>query len=71
MPTAESPRPEPEQVLGGKGASCFGWSAAYDDDEEFLRRYGEPARARWMLAYHANDLRLTAACRRLRKLTKA
>jgi len=74
-PTTESPllatsRPLPVPVLGNKGAECFAWSAAHDDDAEFLRRYGEPERAKFMLSFHAGDPAAAAACLRLSVLTK-
>ena len=56
-------------MLGGKAPECFVWSAAHDDDAEFLRRYGEPVRARWMLEYHANDPNTAGARQRLASLT--
>jgi hypothetical protein len=55
-------------VLGQKGLECFTWSAAHDDDAEFLRRYGEPDRARWMLDWHGADPAAAAACARLSAL---
>jgi hypothetical protein len=55
-------------VLGNKGQPCFIYSALYDDDEEFLRRYGEPSRARWMLAHYATEPTATTARTRLQLL---
>lgn len=64
-------RPPPASVLGGKAADCFIWSAANDDDAEFLRRYaGSPERISFMLTFHAQDPSTAAARLRLSALTK-
>ncbi len=61
-----SPRPLAAPVLGGKALVCFLWSAAHDDDAEFLRRYG--ARVKWMHDYHGDNAQATAALVRLASL---
>jgi len=53
-------------VLGGKGLECFVWSAAHDDDAEFMRRYG--ARVDFMCEFHAEQIEAEAAIARLRRL---
>lgn len=53
-------------MLGGKALGCFLWSAAHDDDAEFLRRYG--ARVKWMHDYHGDNAQATAALVRLASL---
>jgi hypothetical protein len=65
-----SQRPDPVPVLGNKGAECFAWSAAHDDDAEFLRRYGDPQRAIFMLSFHAGDPATRDARKRLKTLTE-
>lgn len=61
-----SPRPLAAPVLGGKALACFLWSAAHDDDAEFLRRYG--ARVQWMHDYHGGNAQATPALLRLTAL---
>lgn len=68
MTSPPSPRPAPAPVLGHKGLECFVFSAAHDPDDEFLRRYGEPSRARFMLSFHGQDPAAAAACARLKAL---
>ena len=48
-------------VLGGKAAECFIWSAAHDEDAEFVQRYGEPLRAAWMIKRYREDPACAAA----------
>lgn len=67
-PLPASPRPGPEPVLGHKALACFLWSAEHDDDAEFLRRYGEPTRAKFMLEFHGLE---KTACLRLLNLLQA
>lgn len=57
-------------MLGNKALECFTYSALYDDDAEFLRRYGEPDRAAWMGRYYASEDKATHALARLKLLTK-
>jgi hypothetical protein len=65
-----SPRPAPDEVLGGKGLDCFVFSAAHDSDEEFLRRYGaDSRRISFMLEFHAAAPAAAPAIARLRDLT--
>lgn len=65
-----SPRPRPDEVLGGKGLECFVWSAAHDDDTEFLRRYGaDDRRVAFMLDFHSATPAAASAIARLRDLT--
>jgi hypothetical protein len=53
-------------VLGGKGLECFVWSAAHDDDAEFLRRYG--GRVGFMVSFHADQESARPAIDRLESL---
>jgi len=55
-------------VLGHKSLECFVYSATYDTDEEFLRRYGDIYRANWMQRYHGPDPAAAAALARLKSL---
>jgi hypothetical protein len=64
-----SPRPLAAGPLGGKSAECFIWSAAHDDDAEFLRRFaGSHERAKFMLTFHAEDPATEQARERLSAL---
>jgi len=57
-------------VLGNKGAECFAWSGAHDDDAEFRRRYAAtPERVAFMLTWHRDDATTQAARERLESLT--
>lgn len=70
-PQPKSPRPLAQGALGGKHSECFAYSAAYDSDEEFLRRYaGTPDRVKFMLEFHADDDTTAIARERLALLTK-
>ena len=57
-------------MLGNKGAECFAWSGAHDDDAEFRRRYAAtPERVAFMLTWHRDDATTQAARERLESLT--
>lgn len=58
-------------MIGEKAAECFIWSAAHDDDAQFLHRYaGSPERIAFMLSWH-QDADTQAARERLETLTKS
>lgn len=57
-------------MLGNKSPECFIYSGLHDSDDEFLRRYGEPVRASWMISHYRDHNEATHAVARLTLLTR-
>lgn len=55
-------------VVGNKALECFTWSAAHDDDAEFVRRYGAEGRLEMLRTMHGDVPAAQAGLQRLTQL---